>query len=287
MRDDVFVLRRVYQEIVTFLAKYAAHRDDFTAAALAFYVALALAPAALAFGALVSMVLPSAQVQSSLTELAANIPPSAAILRPIVDSAISITEHSSSASFTITTVIGTLVAVYAASRFIYTLRIGLDIVHGTAEKNQGFVTRLFSALITLVLLCIGAAALIVFVVLPKVLSNFGIDLAFLTDITVLDWAVSFLILYVVIRLLYRFGPHQHANVGWLSIGAAFATVWVIVVSIGIGYYAAWSTSLDAAVALLGAGIGFMFWLYVVFIGFFIGAELQESVNEGLFRRIRG
>lgn len=278
MRDDVTVLRGVRTELKAFAAQYAQHRDDFSAAALAFYVALALAPAAIAFGALVSLVLPANVVSQSLTELSAAIPDTAVSLRPIVTSVITITEHSSSASFTLTTVIGTLVAVYAASRFIYTLRIGLDVVHGTAERNQGIITRLFSALITLLLLIVGAAALIAFVVLPRVLARFGIDLAFLTDLGVLGWLVSFVVVYLVIRLLYRYGPHERAEVGWLSIGAAFATVWLIVVSIGIGYYAAWSTSLDAAIALLGVGIGFMFWLYVVFIGFFLGAELEVALQ---------
>ena len=272
-------------ELTQFVATYAAHRDDLTAASLAFYVSLALAPAAIALGAIASLVLTPEAVSQALSGTVSEIPDTLAGLKPLADSLVAMVERASATSFTFTTIIGIAVAVYASSRFVYVLRLGLDVVAETQSAHQGIVSRLWSALFTLAALIVAAIVMVLWYVLPKVVSEQFVNV--LTEFVVLDWIVMIVLMYLAVLLVFRFGPHQRVRVPWLSAGTLFTTAWFVIGSLLIGVYVSWSTTLGNAVALLGFGIGFIFWLYIMFLGLFLGAELNQAVRSGLWQRVRG
>lgn len=276
------------REVVALLRQFGEHRDDFTAAALAFYTALALAPAAIALGSFAGLVLSPEALQSVLEGIAGQLPETMSSLEPLVNSLVSIVERSSATSFTFTTIIGVIVAVYATSRFVYVLRLGLDVVHGSAAEHQGFIARLRSAVVTLIVVIVATIALVVLNLLPRIIGSSGQEVvSTVQGWFIVDWVISLVIIYVLMRALYEFGPHQRMRFSWFSVGATFATVWMVGATLVVGYLVSYSQTLGAAIALLGIGIGFVFWMYVIFLGVLLGAELEDLAQKGLWDRLRG
>lgn len=105
-------------------------RASLAAGGLAYFVALSLAPAALAFGTLAGLFLDPADVRTALERLADRAPASMGNLQPVVDALVSTVEAASSSALTITTVVSALIAVYAASKVVFGLRMAMNTVYG-------------------------------------------------------------------------------------------------------------------------------------------------------------
>lgn len=280
MRHDGAVLLRFWEFARAVFMRYSRHRNSIAAAGLGFFIALSLAPAAVAIGSFVGLVISPNEVARVLDDVQLQIPGTTDQASTITQSLIQLFERASTTSVTLTSIVSTLIAVYAASRFVYALRLSLDTVNDIDQERVPWWSRLFAAVITLAVFIVIAAALFVVTVLPSILQALGLSFTRITTGSgIVDWLIGAVVIYLLTRLTYRYAPHSRVSIPWLSWGAAFTTVWVIGLSLGVGLYASWSSTIGAAIAVLGTSVVLIFWLYLASVGFLIGAEIDAYLED--------
>jgi uncharacterized BrkB/YihY/UPF0761 family membrane protein len=230
---------------------YQRNRVALAAGGLAYFVALSVAPAALAFGTMAGLVLDPAQVRDALERLAERTPGTVDAFRPMLESLLSTIETASASTFTITALISVFVAIYGASKVVFGLRMAMNTIFGVIETRSGLIDRAISAVVTLVGLVVAVGLVVVAAVLPSVLAELGVDRpSLLTGSPWVEWLVIAILVYLAARWLLAHAPDHSRRVPWASRGALVATVGILVVTAGVGVYARLSTSLNAAVLVL-------------------------------------
>jgi uncharacterized BrkB/YihY/UPF0761 family membrane protein len=280
MRDDVPVLARFRPSIAfgqSVMARYSAIGGSLVAAGLSFYVFFALAPTALAVGALAGAFLTEQQVQSGIERLVDRSPDTLEPLQPALDAIVKLADRGSSGAFTITTVASILVATYVASKVVYGLRTTLTRVFGASERIHGVIDRGFSAVVALVGIVAMVAALLVLQLLPRVLDELGFDTILqLVGTRVVNWSVLAIFAFLICAVVIRYLTDVRPRVRMRSWGVLFATVWMLGSSAVFGLYTSLSNTVGAAVVVFGAPIVLMLWAYLIFVGIVIGAAIEAQ-----------
>ena len=245
--------------------RFTEHRNSLAAGGLAYFLALAVAPAAIVIGALTGLVLGPDQVRSAIKGMSENDPLQVEALKPLTDSLVTATEHASVSGVT----------VYAASKVVYGLRLALDGVFETAPKRRGLVGRVTATVITLIGMSVLVGALVALTVLPRVLTWLGFDqVRIFSGIGVVDWIISALLIWLATRWVLRHAPNNPEPIPWWGLGPIFTTLWLLLVSAGLGVYANFSTTLGSAIAVFGGVVVFLLWCYLGFLGLLLGAEVE-------------
>jgi membrane protein len=259
------------------------NRASLAAGGLAYFVALSLAPAALAFGTVAGLFLDPADVRTVLNNLVARAPGTINGAQAAIDALVNLVEGASASTITITTVVSVLIAVYAASKVVLGLRMAMNTTFGLVETRGGFIERIVSALITLVGLVAGVAIVVILTFLPRLLQWLGVEgFSLSTGSWLVDWGVGLVLVYLAVRWLMHHSPNYGQSVPWRSLGVLVATVGIVGATVGVGIYARFSASLGAAVLLFGTAIVVLLWLYLCFLallwGAIIEADRQRSVR---------
>ena len=256
---------------------YTRNRVSLASGGLAYFVALSLAPAAVAFGALAGLILDPADVRSALTTLAARSPQTVGNVQSVIDTLVGVVEGASGGSFTVTTIVSFVIAVYASSKVVYGVRQAMNTAFGVVEERSGLIERGIAAIATLIVLVAGVAIVVLVTVVPRALSWLGIDdVATSSGNVLIDWGIIALLVFVVVRATIRFAPNGGRRVPWSSLGAAVGTVWIVAVTAGVGIYAHYSTSLGTAVLVFGTAVVILLWLYLCFVGLLLGAVIEAE-----------
>ena len=256
---------------------YGDYRASLSAGGLAYFVALSMAPAALAFGTLAGVFLDAAEVRAVLERFAAQTPEMAGALQAVIDALVETIESASATSFTITTLVSVLIAVYAASKVVMGVRMAMNTVFGVTATRSGLVMRGVSTLITLIGMVAAVAIAVVLTILPQVADWLGVTgLSAALDQWWLDWPVMVLLLYFGSRWVLRHAPSSPVAVPWVSRGALVTTVGVLGATVGVGIYARFSTSLGAAILIFGTAVVILLWLYLSFVALLWGAIIEAD-----------
>ena len=252
-------------------------RSALVAGGLAFFVLLAIAPAAIVVGSLVGLVLSPADLANIAANLSRLSPGAGTELTPYTESLVSIAQASSGAAFSIASAVGVLVALYAASRFLYGLRLAMQGAFHTPHEERTRTSRLAATVATAVGLLVMSAAIVLLAVVQPLLDSIGIRaLDIIGTHRIALWALLAAGVLFAVRRTYRRMPGKGRKLQWRAPGVWLATTWIIVVTAGVGFYASRSSTLGAAVAVFGAPIVLMLWLYLCFIGLLLGAQIEAS-----------
>ena len=170
--------------------EYTRTRASLAAGGLAYFVALSIAPAALAFGTLAGLFLDPEDVREVLERLAERAPGTVGNLQPVIDALVSTIESASATAFTVTTLVSALIAVYAASKVVLGVRMAMNTVFGVEETRSGLIERAVATVVTLVGLVAAVALVILLTLVPRVLSWLGVATV---PLTTGSWLVDWLI----------------------------------------------------------------------------------------------
>ncbi len=257
--------------------EYQRSRVALAAGGLAYFVALSVVPAALAFGTLAGLVLDPDQVRAALDRLAERAPGTVDAFSPVLEAVLSTIETASASAFTITTLVSAVVAVYAASKVVLGLRMAMNTIFDVRETRSGLVERAISAVVTLVGLIVGVGLIVVATVLPSVLQWLGVDgPAVLTGTWWIDWVLIAAVVYLAVRWLLQHAPNRAEPVAWTSRGALVGTVGILASTAGVGVSARFSTRLSAAVLVFGTAVVVLLWLYLCFVALLWGAIIEAD-----------
>jgi membrane protein len=248
------------------------------AAGIAYYLLLAIFPALTLLSAVLSYVPVQHGLQEAISVLGFVIP--SQVMTLITDLLARITPHRGALlSF------GIITTLWLASVAFKGLILGLDMVYGAKNQRPLWVSRILAFVLTI---AVGFLLL-----LGVILSSIGPGVwAHLSRLTPLEsqwwrvapyikWAVSALILFAAIELLYVLGPSVPVSKRRTFPGAACATVAWLVLSWGLGFYFQYFGELKlnrSFGGFLAVPALFMTWLYCSACTILMGAEINSRLG---------
>ena len=139
--------------------------------------------------------------------------------------------------------------------------------------------------LTVALIAVGLTALLSLVVIPLILAFFPLGIIGTLVIDGLRWAVTVVVLFAGIGLLYRFGPQREgARLEFITAGAVIAVFLFVLLSVAFSYYVANFGNYNQVYGSIGAVIAMLTWLWISSFIVLFGAVLNAQVARERERR---
>ncbi|MDO7834732.1 YihY/virulence factor BrkB family protein [Sphingobium sp. HBC34] len=175
-------------------------------------------------------------------------------------------------------------AVYGATRAASAIMEALNIVYGQKEGRnilRFYRTSMgitFSAVLVVVA---GVFTATIIGLVQKWLTDWGPGALF--AVKAVTWVCAGLLASVIFGLIYRFGPNRRqAQWQWLTVGSVTATLFWLLVTLGVSYYVSTFGKYNETYGSLGAVVVLQLWLfasaYVVLLGAQINAEAERQTS---------
>lgn len=257
------------------LAEVQRDRVSNAAAALAFYMMLAVFPAAI-FGLSLLPYLPIPHLSEAIFDLLQQLmPDSAAQLFTGTVHRIASERNSGLLSF------GLLFAIWSASSGVNALMQQLNVVYGVEEDRSFLRARAVALLLTLLffVLTVVAFGLVIFGgVLQSWLADYlGWSPVLRAVFAVFRWAVIALALVSALALVYRLAPNAKHPMRILRAGEIVAALGFLGASLGFKLYVAYFGSYDSTYGSLGAVIVLLLWMFIVGFVILLGGEINDML----------
>jgi membrane protein len=247
------------------------------AAALAFYLLLALFPGAI-FGITVLRYVPVPRLQLAATDLVGQTLPMSAA--QIVTKSV---ESVESGAGPVTLVFGLVFALWSASSGLAGIIQQLNIIYDVEEERSFLRIRLLAVVLALAFcgLILGSLALAVFGgMLQSYIGNrMGWSPTLLTIFASLRWVVIALALQVAFSLVYYLGPNVKRSFAFFTPGSLVATAGLLLASIALKLYVSLYASFDALYGGLGAVIVLLIWLFLAGWVTLLGGEINNTLRQ--------
>ena len=177
-------------------------------------------------------------------------------------------------------VVGLLVAFISANSGIAALCDALNVVYGEREKRS--IVQLYTTtfLFTLAGIVFVILALIGLVITPLVLEFVGLTTATEILISIIRWPLLLVTVGLSLAFLYRYGPSRRdAKWRWVTWGSVVAALLWIAASMLFSWYVVTFDSYNRVYGSLGAGIGFMIWLWISAVIVLLGGEVNAEMEH--------
>lgn len=246
------------------------------AAALAFYLLLALFPAAI-FGLSLLPYLPIPRVDDAIMDLVRQaLPPSAAdLFTGTVQNVAS--RRGGLLSF------GFVFAIWSASKGMLAVMQQLNVVYDVEEERSFLRARATAVVLTLLfcVLVLGALSLVVFggMVQAHIGDRLGWSSGLLFTFAALRWVIIFGALHLAFALIYHLAPNVEQRFVLITPGSVFATVMLLLASLAFKLYVSNFGRYDAVYGGLGAVIVLLLWLYGIGWVMLLGGEINELTRR--------
>jgi membrane protein len=113
--------------------------------------------------------------------------------------------------------------------------------------------------------------------LEKLLDYLSFDFVSRFLIYIIKWLAVTMVIYIIVALLYKFGPAMKKRMKFISPGAGVATFLAIISSLGFSYYVNNFNSYNQIYGSLGAIIVTMIWIQLNSLALIVGYELNASI----------
>jgi membrane protein len=249
----------------------------YTAGSVAFFTLLAIFPGIATVVALYGLFADIASMQSHLLLLDGLVPDG--VLALIADELVRL---SGQAGGTLGIAFATSLAIafWSANSGVAAMFDALNVVYREREKRSLLRFYATTFLFTLGGVLFTLSAVSAVVVLPLVLNLFGLATQAERVIAILRWPALLLAIMLGLALLYRFGPSRRtARWRWVTWGSAVAALLWIGASMLFSWYVASFDSYNRVYGSLGAGIGFVTWIWISAVIVLVGAELNAEMEH--------
>jgi membrane protein len=254
------------------------------AAELAYYFLLALFPMLIFLTSLVGF-LPGLR-EAIFTGLAKFVPGEA--MKLVSETISDVTRRRSGGLISF----GVLGALWAASGGVTAVMGALNTAYDAREERSFWKVRLIAIGMTvlLALLVIGGTALIMFGdrFAAWLAAQLGMGTTFTIIWGIIHYLVGLALLFLGLELIYYFGPNVEQDWKWITPGAVFAVISMVVASLLFSLYLRFAPDYSATYGSLGAVIVLMLWLYlmgaVILIGGEINAEIAHAADKPVVQK---
>lgn len=243
------------------------------AAELAYYFLLALFPMLIFLTSLVGF-LPEAQT-AILSALARVMPGDAMRLVSETINDVTSNRHGGLLSF------GVLGALWAAAGGVTAVMDTLNAAYDAKEERSFWKIRIIAVGLTvaLALLVVGGVVLIMFgdQFSEWLAARLGWGQTFSLIWKVVDYVLGLGLVFLGLQVIYYFGPNIEQEWEWVTPGALFAVVSLMLGSLLFTLYLRFAPSYSATYGSLGAVIVLMLWLYLMGLAVLIGGEINSEI----------
>ena len=244
---------------------------------MVFYGLLAIFPTVTAFVSLYGLFAKASTISDHLA-LAAGVIPSGGV--EIIQEQINRITAKGDARLSLAFAFSLGLALWSANAGMKAVIDALNVTYNEKEKRGFIKLNLVSLALTVGAILSLLVAVGSIVVLPLILSSFG--LGGWTEILLrfLRWPVLICLVVFGLAVLYRFGPSRESpRWEWLSVGSVTAAIAWLVGSALLSWYLANFANYDATYGSLGAAIGMMIWMWMSSIVILVGAELNSEIEH--------
>lgn len=246
------------------------------AAALAYFLTLALFPAMILILSLVPY-LPIQNVDQAIMDFLRQALPgdSAAMFTGVIEE---VTDKKGGLlSF------GILATLWAASTGMLAVMQQLNITYDVKEARSFVKARATALGLTLLFGALLLSAFLLIVLGGKIegwlASAMGSSGAIVTLFAAFRWVVILAAMLLAFSVAYRFGPNVERKFRFVSVGSALGVLVLIGATLGFRYYVANFGNYSATYGSIGAVIIFELWLYIAGFVLLLGSEIDALVER--------
>lgn len=243
------------------------------AAELAYYFLLALFPMLIFLISLVGF-LPDAQ--TAIFHALARVMPGDA-MKLVSETINDVTSNRSGGLLSF----GVLGALWAASGGVTAVMGTLNEAYDAKEERSFWKMRLIAIGLTiaLALLVVGGVVLIMFgdKFSAWLAAQWGLGQSFARVWHAVDFVLGFALVFLGLQVIYYFGPNVKQAWQWVTPGAVFAVLSLLLTSLLFTLYLRFAPSYSATYGSLGAVIVLMLWLYLMGLVVLIGGEINSEI----------
>jgi membrane protein len=135
-------------------------------------------------------------------------------------------------------------------------------------------------LLTLGMAGIVTLAISAVVATPVVLTLMGFVTPAGRLLSILRWPTLLVVVFAWLAVIYRYGPsRQDAKWRWVTWGSVTAAVLWLAASMLFSWYVANFDSYNKTYGSLGAGVGFMMWIWLSVVIVLLGAALNAEMEH--------
>jgi membrane protein len=99
-------------------------------------------------------------------------------------------------------------------------------------------------------------------------------------LSILRWPTLLVVVFAWLAVIYRYGPsRQDAKWRWVTWGSAMAAMLWLAASMLFSWYVANFDSYNKTYGSLGAGVGFMMWIWLSVVIVLLGAALNAEMEH--------
>ena len=246
------------------------------AAGVTFYLLLALGPMLAALVSLYGLAFDPADITEQVSSLAGVLPGGAV---DILSDQLERLTSADSGTLGVAFVGALLIALWSANSGMKALFQAMNVAYNEQEK-RGFI-RLTATTLVFTLATLGSV--IALIGAKTVLSVFPEAVG----LTLPNWLVNSIVgmlallgLVMFMACLFRYGPSRDdPKWRWITPGALFAGISIVLVSVAFSFYVANFGSYNETYGSLGAVIGFLTWLWIVMIVLVVSGELNAEMEH--------
>lgn len=272
------------------MLQFTADKGTDRAAILTYFAVLSLAPLLLAVFSILTLVLASAAdtVENFAEDLVAQAVPA-----DYQDLALNLltTMTQSASGGVIALIVGTVIALWSASKYVQAFARNLNEIYGVVEGRS--VVRLYGTMlsITLIMVVTVVAALVSLALNATIVDAFFAPVAqiigaeaFLATLTesflpVWNWLkypVVLLLLMVMLGVLYHFSSNVERKFKPLSVGAVIAVLGIVAAGVAMIFYLTYFASYSSYGAI-GTLMAVLFVIWIFNIVILLGAEIDVEL----------
>jgi len=252
-----------------------------TAGGVAFFALLAVFPAIATIVSLYGLFADTSAIRGHLSLLVGILP--GGVLE-LIGEQIGLIVAQGSDTLSLAFVVGFLVALWSANSGVAALFDALNVVYGEKEKRS--LLRFYATTFLLTLGMIGVVILAIgaVVVAPVVFTFMGFVTPAGRLLSILRWPALFVVVFAWLAVIYRYGPSRRdPKWRWVTWGSGVAALLWLAASMLFSWYVANFDSYNKTYGSLGAGVGFMMWIWlsvvIVLLGAALNAEMEHQTGE--------
>lgn len=268
------IAARIWQHLL-------ADRAGLAAAAVTFYLFLAIVPALAILVSVYGLYTDPSAIEDQVNLLTGFLPQAGLDL---IHRELERITGARTGTLSLSLIVSFLISLWSANNAVRALFQAMNVAYKEQEKRNFFSLLGLSLSFTFSAVFVAIFVINLVVVAPIALSFFGLSStpAFLGAVA--SPLLLFVIVNIAIASLYRWGPSRKpAKWRWITWGSFLASLaWMAVAAGFAGYLANWA-NYGATYGSLGTIIGLMFWIYfsayVVIVGAEIDAEIEHQTSR--------
>jgi membrane protein len=270
------------QALTQGFAMFRRHQMTDWAAAMTYYLVMALFPGLLVAVSVLGIVGEQSMVTDAVSYLRDAGAPTDVV--DAVEASLQKLIDTSSTKAGIALVFGLVLGLNGASGAFAAAGRALNVVYAVGE-DRGFVRRkLVDIGWTLVVIALGLVSLVsVFLggdVAKDLFGTIGLGETAGTIWTYARWAVALAAMMLVFAIVYGFAPDlRNRKFRWISPGAALGVVIWLLASAGFFFYVANFGNYGATYGAFAGAVILLLWLYLTSIAFLLGGELNGAIER--------